>query len=144
MRIYNGLSYQRYINSSKWETRRNQYFLTRPRKCVTCGTRKDIHLHHKTYARMGNEFDSDLAALCEFCHDTLHKWHTEVGGDLLSASNRFIRLLQEAQKHRLRRRGKDTFVPRNQRGTTTDEQGRKVRHLDWRDEVRSIRTDLGK
>lgn len=36
-----------------------------------CGG-KGSHVHHKTYARIGNEYDEDLELLCMFCHDRKH------------------------------------------------------------------------
>lgn len=141
MTIRNGRSYTAYINSSSWEKRRELYFSTHPKKCITCGAKEDIHLHHKTYARMGSERDDDLAALCEFCHSTLHRFHKQVGGSLLDASNAFISEFDKPAPRGRKRKPRSEFVPRNLRGAATDGKGRKVSKLDWRDEVRNIRTD---
>jgi 5-methylcytosine-specific restriction endonuclease McrA len=33
---------------------------------------RDLHVHHKTYARLGHELDTDLEVLCNVCHTKKH------------------------------------------------------------------------
>jgi hypothetical protein len=43
--------------------------------CQVCGSPWDLRhgaLHHRSYARLGHELDSDVVALCRPCHRRLH------------------------------------------------------------------------
>ena len=144
MAIKNGRSYEAYINSDAWSRRRELYFTKHPKRCVACGETEKIHLHHKTYARMGRELDKDLSALCEFCHSTLHRWHQEVGGDLLDISEDFIEHFRKQsspkKKEEPQVQAESDFIPKHLRGAQRDTEGRLISVVDWRDEVRNIRT----
>lgn len=67
-------SYRAYCLSPWWRLRRERYFKRNPRRCWVCGTRKDIHLHHRSYVRLGKEKDSDLLPLCRTHHRGLHSF----------------------------------------------------------------------
>jgi 5-methylcytosine-specific restriction endonuclease McrA len=44
--------------------------------CLICGDRWSLErddLHHRTYARLGNEGSRDLIPLCRICHSALHR-----------------------------------------------------------------------
>lgn len=41
--------------------------------CEGCGTRRATQVHHKTYEHLGDEFLFELLALCERCHERLHR-----------------------------------------------------------------------
>lgn len=66
------------MKSKRWEARRDTFFASHSRICAACRDRGS-HLHHKTYERLGNERDSDLVVLCEWCHNKLHKDHALAG-----------------------------------------------------------------
>lgn len=91
-------SYDEYITSRGWEVRRADYFSSHPRKCQACGSLDQIHLHHKTYARMGRELDSDLVALCQQCHSEVHESHRKQGGNLAAVTDQFVKKGWLAQK----------------------------------------------
>jgi 5-methylcytosine-specific restriction endonuclease McrA len=66
-------AYEQYISHSKvWKSKRKQAFKLYGRKCDTCGAKKNLHVHHKTYANLFNEKMEDLQILCEPCHMKLH------------------------------------------------------------------------
>lgn len=67
--------YEEYINSDAWSERRAAFFEHHPRRCRSCGTGKQIHLHHTTYQRLGREEDEDLVPLCEHHHRVVHRLH---------------------------------------------------------------------
>ena len=85
----NGLppsEYHNYIQSEAWQRKRRQYFTSKMYNtypagkkagkfvCYGCGADGNLHLHHKTYKRLGCELISvDLIPLCEKCHDKAHK-----------------------------------------------------------------------
>lgn len=42
-------------------------------RCEMCGTnQRQLHVHHKTYERFGNEHPLDLVVLCDRCHKKAH------------------------------------------------------------------------
>jgi len=58
-------AYVDYIKSDKWQRKRAEYFAVYGRKCQACGTtRGPIHVHHLSYAHLGNEPLTDLMGLC--------------------------------------------------------------------------------
>lgn len=65
--------YEKYIGSAEWAERKSLYYETHHRECRSCGAdKKELHLHHRTYARIYQENDSDLMPLCVDCHAALH------------------------------------------------------------------------
>lgn len=68
--------YHSYITSSKWFQVRNKVFKLQGKQCKKCESKKKLHVHHKTYERLGNEsIETDLVVLCKKCHDTYHTIH---------------------------------------------------------------------
>lgn len=65
--------YTKYLLSKKWKEKREEAFAYYGKKCDVCGTDKNLHVHHKTYARFKNELISDLQVLCSFHHMELHE-----------------------------------------------------------------------
>ena len=75
-------SYQEYIQSDHWRKVRQRFFTSRlVRKdgngslvcecCLQAG--RLVHVHHKTYKRLGKERLGDLAVLCGECHQRVHE-----------------------------------------------------------------------
>jgi hypothetical protein len=71
------MEYREYIASEKWQQKRKQ-FLRWHSDCDRCGLPRwlaiiaydqDLHVHHKSYARIGCEKDDDLEPLCRRCHE---------------------------------------------------------------------------
>jgi len=66
--------YYDYINSSKWQDKR-QIILKRDNHiCRICGNAGN-NVHHLSYAHFGNEYDFELVTLCEDCH--MNKYHSK-------------------------------------------------------------------
>lgn len=42
------------------------------RECCKCKKKKNLHVHHKTYERLGKEHLNDLMVLCKDCHSKEH------------------------------------------------------------------------
>lgn len=110
--------YERYIGSERWAMRREAFFSTHERVCAACGTRDEIQVHHRTYARMGQELDGDLVALCQAHHSFVHQHHRYIGGDLAEATSRALQLLRSRAAD-TSRRGPVEFVPRHMRENAT-------------------------
>jgi uncharacterized protein with PIN domain len=66
------VNYHEYIKSELWA----QQSLERRAeagKCLLCGREiKQLHLHHNTYRRLGNERYHDTVVLCMICHKFFH------------------------------------------------------------------------
>ena len=69
--------YREYIASEPWQKRRKEFLLAYPR-CNRCDIPRwlavvaydqDLHVHHRNYARVGQEIDDDLEPLCKRCHE---------------------------------------------------------------------------
>src|SRR5690348_9324273 len=69
--------YREYIAGEVWRKRRADYLsqiegcnrCEAPRKLVVLVYDQDLHVHHRSYARIGNERPEDLEALCRRCHE---------------------------------------------------------------------------
>jgi hypothetical protein len=69
------VNYYEYIQSDIWREKRNAYGSIIGWKCEKCGrtpARKFLHLHHKTYERLGHEKAEDVIMVCCFCHSDTH------------------------------------------------------------------------
>lgn len=64
--------YFEYIQSPKWQARKERYYQTHKRQCQACGSNRDIDLHHMIYGSFGNEPDTTLVCLCRVCHKDFH------------------------------------------------------------------------
>lgn len=69
-----GQAYDRYINSSAWAKKRQQYWTKYGYSCkaVGCDVVTGLHVHHHTYERLGKEWLTDLIGLCEEHHHAVH------------------------------------------------------------------------
>ena len=66
-------SLQEYRSSELWrETKRRYRSSDYPQRCLICGS-SDFDLHHRSYARLGEEELFDLVPLCRRHHDQLHE-----------------------------------------------------------------------
>ena len=85
------IDYKAYINSEAWKEKRKQV-LIRSNGCYVCETKnKIIHVHHKTYKRLGSENLEDLVALCEDCHNKLHKKGLNIKTGVKILRRRFLK-----------------------------------------------------
>ncbi len=69
--------YQAYLNSPAWRKTRNDALRRAGYKCERCGVRRDFNVHHRSYARLGNEVPADLEVLCFTCHNGHHQQEAE-------------------------------------------------------------------
>lgn len=79
-----------YLRGPWWAELRQRYadHPEAPHSCAVCGTPR-YQLHHRTYERLGAEHVSDLIALCDQHHHSLHRaWnhhHEQQPEDTLAA-----------------------------------------------------------
>ena len=65
----NSKQYKDRISSAEWFQLCCRLKRERGNKCDRCGKHYPfLEVHHLTYARLGNERDSDLEVLCNDCH----------------------------------------------------------------------------
>ena len=83
-------TYFAYIRSPEWRRVVAQYFKSHPSRCAACNSEVDVQLHHKTYARLEAEHDSDLAPLCRRCHSMVHGIHQISAGHLDEVTDLWI------------------------------------------------------
>lgn len=65
--------YYWYINSRHWTRKRKSALRFYGARCSICRINDVVlHVHHKTYARLGRERMSDLQVMCHDCHLQQH------------------------------------------------------------------------
>lgn len=65
--------YETYLQSEQWAERRGYFIARAMGRCQLCNhpggpAGAGLHLHHRTYARLGAELDVDVVVLCRGCH----------------------------------------------------------------------------
>lgn len=87
--------YQAYLNSPDWRRVRNRALKNAGWRCERCVSKRDLQVHHKTYERLGREWDTDLEVLCANCHEDEHLEQLEQSPDRI-----YLKLASEALNHR--------------------------------------------
>lgn len=78
--------YASFTTTDCWKIRRDHYMRNRS-TCEICSTKADrLQLHHLSYDNMGHEPDSDLIAVCEQCHKSIHGLGSEKWTRLMLAT----------------------------------------------------------
>jgi hypothetical protein len=67
------LPYAEYLATSHWQRVRTLALEQAGHTCDLCGHDGRLEVHHRTYARLGFERQSDLIVLCHDCHRDHHK-----------------------------------------------------------------------
>ena len=81
--------YKRYLQSDEWKEKREKIMVFWDFKCALCFSPRGLQVHHRTYARVGNERLQDLILLCNRCHGKFHETlgHEAGPGQPLSISD---------------------------------------------------------
>ena len=66
------INYLSYLQSPKWRKKRNAALEKAGHKCQLCNSKRNLHVHHKTYRNIGNERPEDLIVLDARCHMKFH------------------------------------------------------------------------
>jgi len=66
------MTYHEYIQCPEWKAKRADVLERDGFKCQQCSSTYMHNVHHKTYARLGNESLDDLITLCQVCHRKEH------------------------------------------------------------------------
>jgi 5-methylcytosine-specific restriction endonuclease McrA len=64
--------YEAHIKSKKWRAFCAEIRKSRGDACEKCRGTKELHVHHLTYERLGDELPSDVQLLCRACHEKVH------------------------------------------------------------------------
>jgi len=64
--------YRDYIASPAWKARADHARQRAGQRCQLCNKKGQLHVHHRTYERLGRELDGDLIVLCASCHKHFH------------------------------------------------------------------------
>lgn len=66
------LNYYDYITSDEWYERTKDIRLRNNGRCECCNMRFAEEVHHRSYLHLGNELDSELIHICNWCHKMIH------------------------------------------------------------------------
>lgn len=66
------MAYQDYLQTEHWQQTRRGALRRAGYSCQVCSEKAKLHVHHRTYARLGHELDTDLIVLCAECHELFH------------------------------------------------------------------------
>jgi 5-methylcytosine-specific restriction endonuclease McrA len=66
------MPYAEYLQSPEWNETRKAALKRAGYKCQLCNSNGQLHVHHKTYEHLGNEYAKDLITLCADCHAKIH------------------------------------------------------------------------
>ena len=64
--------YHAHLQSEKWRDLRDRVMRRSNYFCEGCAKDTPRHVHHLTYAHLGDELLYELVALCETCHQKIH------------------------------------------------------------------------
>lgn len=67
------MDYKEYLRSGHWKKTRRAALARAGYRCQICNAGNvQLEVHHRTYDRLGREFDADLTVLCDGCHGKFH------------------------------------------------------------------------
>jgi hypothetical protein len=68
------MPYRDYLRTHHWQAIRLAALRRADQRCQLCNTRKRLHVHHRSYAFLGQEYDhmEDVVVLCAPCHAKHH------------------------------------------------------------------------
>jgi Restriction endonuclease len=73
IRELRAMPYDEYLKTPEWALKRDQALERDGHCCRACNTRENLHVHHRTYMRRGNENLDDLTTFCQSCHEHFHR-----------------------------------------------------------------------
>ena len=68
------MPYAEYLETGHWKMTRKVAFARAKGRCQVCNVKDvELHVHHRTYERRGDERPQDLIVLCCDCHTIFHE-----------------------------------------------------------------------
>jgi hypothetical protein len=86
------MEYAEYLKSEHWMERRKAALKWWDSKCALCNGNGELHVHHRSYANLGQEPLSDLVVLCKSCHELFHNKITKEPGEIALETRQLMRL----------------------------------------------------
>lgn len=109
------MPYPQYLLTPEWAERRRVATIRAGHCCQVCNKRGSLDVHHRTYARRGDELPADLTVLCDGCHALYHgKLH-------VSPSPKPERKPVSPRRQRAPKRERDAFNSARPRKPSPDE-----------------------
>jgi 5-methylcytosine-specific restriction endonuclease McrA len=71
--------YDNYLRSEHWQQVREDALSRARRRCQVCNSPDELHVHHRTYERLGFERAGDVTVLCRGCHKLFHEQEARTG-----------------------------------------------------------------
>lgn len=110
--------YAAYLKSETWQNKRLERLKLAKFRCSACRSRKEVQVHHLTYARIFQEEMGDLLPLCDTHHDAAEKLiaagKLDRNGDvgfLACETLRLIGAVQQVVKQKSKRKRKPRRKP---------------------------------
>jgi 5-methylcytosine-specific restriction endonuclease McrA len=66
------MDYKQYLTSPEWQVLRRLKLAEADGRCQVCNGGGVLHVHHRSYERLGREILTDLTVLCADCHNLFH------------------------------------------------------------------------
>lgn len=112
--------YHIYLASEAWQIKRREALSRAHYCCAACGEKRNLEVHHLTYARIFNEEPGDLMVLCGEHHDQIERLISKgaisrVGwaDDLASQTIKLLRPIFFATIPKAPKKKKNNFDPNN-------------------------------
>ena len=64
--------YQEYLKSKHWKRTREKALKRYGYKCMICGRKDNLQVHHNSYKNLKHERKNDLIVLCSYHHRLIH------------------------------------------------------------------------
>src|SRR5712671_1523701 len=96
------MPYEEYLRTPEWTQKRDQTLERDGYHCRVCNSSENLHVHHRTYVRRGNEnINEDLTTLCRKCHEHFHQRINQI--EIMERTYRapFIPETEEVRSQRL-------------------------------------------
>jgi 5-methylcytosine-specific restriction endonuclease McrA len=83
------MPYREYLRSPEWRRTRAAALHRAGSQCSFDATHPGpLHVHHRTYERLGSELAADLLVVCEECHRVHHAYHGRPSNEARKAARR--------------------------------------------------------
>ena len=92
------MTYAEYIVSGLWAERRAARLEKDGGRCQGCGSSENLHVHHKTYERLGSELPDDIVTVCEVCHGFIHAEQRRTRKPLAEVTDAALALIRVSGK----------------------------------------------
>jgi hypothetical protein len=109
------MTYAEYISSDRWRDRRAERLEKDARRCQGCGSEDGLHVHHRTYERLGCELPGDIITVCETCHVFIHQEQARTGKPLDAVTDTALALIRASGPHQDAAREEIPHTPRHAR-----------------------------